>query len=249
MKLNLLKSWRRPPSNRLISYPKSGRTWVRYVFNLAGLRVKFSHGGHGTANLKEIGNEYVGVKETAIRQKNIFLYRNSLDTAVSLYFQIHRRNLSGDDAGHLAMLDKLTKLGRLPPVDINEFVLHPIWGCEQISKFNRGWRDYLQNERSAFVVRYEDLKEDPLLWFTRLFDFLGHKNYDLDRLIAESSFQKMRMVELQGADKKLKLYGLKDADYDSLKVRKGAVKGYVEYLTPETIAAASFIAKKYGFDI
>ena len=122
------------------------------------------------------------------------------------------------------MLDKLTKLGRLPPVDINEFVLHPIWGCEQISKFNRGWRDYLQNERSAFVVRYEDLKEDPLLWFTRLFDFLGHKNYDLDRLIAESSFQKMRMVELQGADKKLKLYGLKDADYDSLKVRKGAVK-------------------------
>jgi hypothetical protein len=215
---------------------------------LAGVRVKFSHGGHGTANLKEIGNEFVGVKETVLRRKNIFLYRNILDTAVSLYFQIHRRNLSGDEVGHQAMQDKLAKLGRLPPTDINEFVLHPIWGCEQISKFNRGWCDCLKYEH-ALVVRYEDLKQNPLLWFRRLLDFLGCKNYDLDRLVEESSFQRMRGVELQGTDKKLKLYGLKDGDYDSLKVRKGTVKGYLEYLTPETVAAAALVAKKYGFDI
>jgi hypothetical protein len=252
MNLNFFKTVKkRPAGAALISYPKSGRTWVRYVFALAGAKVKFSHGGHGTATLEEIGNEYAGLQETVLRQKNILLHRNVLDTAVSLYFQIHRRNLSSDNAGHLEMVDKLKKLGRLPPIDIDEFVLHPIWGCGQISKFNRGWCDYLQNERRALIVKYEDLRKDPSLWFKTLFDFLGCKNYDLDHLVSESSFQKMRAVELQpkGVRKGLRLYGLKDGDYDSLKVRKGAVKGYVEYLRPETIAAAALIAKEYGFDI
>lgn len=242
---------RRPRGAALISYPKSGRTWVRYVFSLAGAKVKFSHGGHGTATLENIGNEYAGVQEAVLRQKNIFLYRNALDTAVSLYFQIHRRNFSSNNAEHLEMVDKLTKLGRMPPSAIDEFVLHPIWGCEQISKFNRGWCDYLQNERRTLIVKYEDLKKDPSLWFKKLLDFLGCKNCDVGHLVEESSFQKMRAAELRpgGAGKGLRLYGLKDGDYDLLKVRRGTVKGYVEYLKPETIAAAALIAKKYGFDI
>jgi hypothetical protein len=251
MILNFLKDKSRQAGTAFISYPKSGRTWVRYLFSLAGVKVKFSHGGHGTATLEEIGNEYAGVQETALRQKNIFLHRNPLDTAISLYFQIHRRNLSGNNPEHLQMVDKLTKLGRMPPLDIDEFVLHPIWGCEQISKFNRGWCDYLQNEREALIVKYEDLKMDPSLWFKTLLNFLGCTYCDVDHLVEESTFQKMREVELQpgGAGKGLRLYGLKDGDYDSLKVRRGLVKGYAKYLKPETVAAATLIAKKYGFDI
>jgi hypothetical protein len=149
------------------------------------------------------------------------------------------------------MMDKLKKLGRLPPIDIDAFVLHSIWGCEQICRFNRGWYDQLQKERKTIIVKYEDLKNEPSHWFKTLLDFLGCEDYDLDQLVAESSFQKMRAVELRpgGADKGLRLYGLKDDDYDSLKVRRGTVKGYVEYLRPETIAAAALIAEKYDFDI
>jgi hypothetical protein len=48
-------------ANAFISYPKSGRTWVRYVLSLAEVRVKFSHGGHGTANLKEVVGKVVAM--------------------------------------------------------------------------------------------------------------------------------------------------------------------------------------------
>jgi hypothetical protein len=242
---------KRPAPACFISYPKSGRTWVRHVLRLAGAEVKFTHAGHGTAKLKDIGNEYVGVKESMLREKNIFLHRNALDTAVSLYFQIHRTELSDSNAKHQEIFDKLNGLGRLPPTDINDFVLHKIWGCEQICKFNRGWCEHLNNKSNIIVITYEDIKNAPELWFTILLNFLEVKDYDLNFLVMESSFQRMRKVELEqeSPGKGLKLHGLRDGDPDTLKVRRGIVKGYFEYLRPETIDAAALIAKKYGFDI
>ena len=81
-----------------VSYPKSGRTWIRYIFALVNLDVEFTHAGFGTREIKQIGTEFNGVKKSVLGRRNIFMYRNPLDTAVSLYFQIHRTDCSHQTA-------------------------------------------------------------------------------------------------------------------------------------------------------
>jgi hypothetical protein len=55
-----------------VSYPKSGRTWLRYVLDLVGCKVKFTHAGHGTANVREIGEPFVAPMIADLGHKNIF---------------------------------------------------------------------------------------------------------------------------------------------------------------------------------
>jgi hypothetical protein len=66
-----------------VSYPKSGRTWIRYIFHLVGRQVRFTHAGQGTSNPSEIGTKFKRVRGSVLQDKNMFMYRNALDTAVS----------------------------------------------------------------------------------------------------------------------------------------------------------------------
>ena len=62
------------PDIAFISFPKSGRTWMRYVFHLVGCPVTFTHAGHGTSQ-REMGEPFSGVDTSELRSKNIFLHR------------------------------------------------------------------------------------------------------------------------------------------------------------------------------
>jgi len=232
-----------------ISYPKSGRTWMRYIFSLVNFDVEFSHAGYGTYEIEQIGTEFNGVKKSVIGRRNIFMYRNPLDTAVSMYFQIHRTDFSEHCSGYSQKYEKLEKLRRLPPDDINEFVLHPVWGCENVCKFNRAWYDFLQKKNNALIICYEEVRRNPSHSISKILDYLSVRDYDIDDLVNKSSFENMREVELRGENKKLRLNGLQGGDFESLKVRKGIVKGYMDYITTETIRLAGDIVKKYNFEI
>jgi hypothetical protein len=233
-----------------ISYPKSGRTWMRYAAGLAGVKMKFSHAGHGTSTVAEIGEAYRGLQKADLRSTNIFMFRNPLDTAVSLYFQVQKTDFAPGGDDYAEKLRKLESLGRLPPQDINEFVLHPVWGCGQIAKFNRDWHDYFISS-GELILQYEDMRKDPREALQRVFDYVGARGRDVESIAATSSFEKMRDVELNdaGAKQKYRLQGRRGGDDESMKVRRGLVKGYVDYLRPETIAAAAAIVRKEGFDI
>ena len=232
-----------------ISYPKSGRTWMRYIFSLVNLNVKFTHAGYGTYEVKEIGSEFNGVKRSVLGRRNIFMHRNPLDTAVSIYFQIHRTDFVEPRNHYRQKYEKLEKLRRLPPDDINAFVLHPIWGCENVCKFNRAWYDFLKKKNNGLIICYEDLRKNPRYNISRILDYLGARDYAINDLVHKSSFENMREIELSGRNKKLKLHGLRGGDFESLKVRKGKVKGYIDYIDTETIKLVGDIVKKYDFEI
>lgn len=236
--------------NVCVSYPKSGRTWVRFALNVANAPVTYNHGGYATRDPGQLGYTFKGVRPAFFGDRNIFLHRNPIDTAVSEFHQIHNRIFTPSHPHYAEMQQRLAAEHLLPPTGIDEFVLHPVWGCGKVSAFNRAHIDYFGKRRNARLVRYEDLRADPKAGFSGLLDFLGVRNYDIDRIVEESSFERMRQLEVAGdADTKKKhaLYGMRNNDENSLKVRRGKVNGYVDVLAPETVTQARRICGEFGF--
>jgi len=166
-----------------------------------------------------------------------------------MFHQIHNRNFSPSSPRYDQIRRKLVSLDRLPPADIDAFVLHPVWGCSNIAAFNAAHLARFDGRGDAIPVRYEDLRSDPHTHFARMLDFAGVSNYDIERVVSESSFEKMRSLELgkdQEARKAHKLYGMQNGDENTLKVRKGEVRGYRSSLRPETIERAQAICAAHG---
>lgn len=233
-----------------ISYPKSGRTWMRYVFHLLECPVKFTHAGHGTLTINNRGGKpFSGLKLSVLGKKNIFLYRNPLDTAVSMYFQIHKHDpikLSARSA--LSYLWMALTRG-LPPKDINSFVLHPVWGVENICRFNRAWLDYFENRPNSLVITYEEARKNFATVVQQLVSFAGIAAGDVEAIVRQSDFEAMKQLEMKGKSRELRLYGLRSGDPNTMKVRKGVVGGYLDDLDVKTIEAAREIAARYRFEI
>jgi hypothetical protein len=235
-----------------VSYPKSGRTWVRFALISAGVKIKFTHGGYASRDPDELGYQFTGLRPQSFGSKNIFLYRNSLDTAVSEFHQIHNRIFRPDHPQYERMKERLSKQNLLPPADLDEFVLHPVWGCRKISAFNAAHIEYFSKRKNNMLVRYEDLRRDPRAYFSQMLDFIGAKDYDIEHVLRESSFENMRQLELnadEATKKANRLYGMRDGDENSLKVRQGKVGGYAEKLKPETVEAARKICAEYNLTI
>lgn len=237
--------------NVLISYPKSGRTWVRYALKLAGADFKHNHGGYATRDPGQVGYKFEGIRPKFFGERNIFLHRNPIDTAVSEFYQVRNRIFNEDHPQFEEMRSRLEREGLMPPDDVDAFVLHPIWGCRKVCSFNKAHIEYFSSRKHSKVVRYEELRESPREGFSELLSFFGTNSYDIDQIVEASSFKSMKRIELSSdpeTRKKHALYGMKDNDENSLKVRRGKVKGYLDTIKPDTADAARRICLEYSFD-
>ena len=235
-----------------ISYPKSGRTWVRFALGLAGADVKFKHGGYASQDPDELGYRFEGLRKQVFGKKNIFLYRNPIDTAVSEFYQIPNRIFNSDNPDYERTKRRLAEENLLPPTDVNAFVLHPVWGIPKICQFNSAHLKYFKNKKTAYIVRYEDIKREPKKYFSEMLEFCGVQGFDIDKVVDESSFDSMRNLELnapQSVRKQHKLYGLKNGDVNTMKVRKGRVAGFVDELSDATVAAGRKLCAEYGLPV
>lgn len=236
--------------NVLISYPKSGRTWVRYALKLAGTDFKHNHGGYATRDPNQVGYKFEGVRPKCFGERNIFLHRNPIDTAVSEFYQVRNRIFNTAHPKFDEMEARLESEGLMPPEDIDAFVLHPIWGCRKVCSFNKAHIEYFASRKRSKIARYEELRENPREGFSELLDFFETKSYDIDRIVEASSFDSMKQFELSSdpeTRRKHALYGMKNNDENSLKVRRGKVKGYLDTIKPETVDAARRICLEYSF--
>ncbi len=232
-----------------MSFPKSGRTWVRYALAIEGLRPDFTQAGHG-ARTFELGRGFRGISDQMRQSRIIFLHRNPLDTAVSYFFQLSRKDLRRGSGRWLRRAPVLAALGRMPPSTIDAFVCDDRYGVPLICEFNRCWLNGLETwSKEKLIVSYEDLRADPARGFEPVFGFLGRSDADMQAVAEKSSFDQMRSVERSGTGRDLRLYLSDNDDPESAKVRKGKVKGYWDYLTPATIEASDEIAARYGFQV
>ncbi|MEY4103827.1 MAG: hypothetical protein RL461_1029 [Planctomycetota bacterium] len=236
-----------PP--KVVSYPKSGRSWLRYMFQLCGHGLEVTHAGMGSYG-KDLFRQYRGVDTSRLRDRRpIILHRNPIDTAVSLFFQVTLKDRDRTLRRHPIAYGIAALQGRLPPTTIEEFMVHPRLGVENVCRFNRDWITWADSCPGCIVLSYEELRTDPVGRLGALLDALGlQPRQPIEAVVEQAAFESMQRKERDG-ELKGALWGrTRPDDPESGKVRRGVVRGYHQYLGDELIESLRTVARRHGFD-
>ena len=200
----------------VVSFPKSGRTWLRVMLDDIGATTSFTHDGSDhqlrspLATLEADKSKYAGMNV-------LLLVRDPRDTAVSGYFQIARRL-------------------KLSDASISDVLRDDRHGIKKICHFNLQWFAAAQQIPRFAVLSYEQMHKAPAEALCAAAAFAG---ITLDERIAEliasnRAFARMRVAEASGelAQRYGKFLAPGDRnDGESFKVRRGIVGGYGDYLS------------------
>jgi alcohol sulfotransferase len=221
----------------VISYPKSGRTWLRAMLSFYFARL------YGTpkdlpidfANLHNLDRrvprlyfsheadykgppERIRIDRRRLRNKKlVFLARDPRDVIVSLYaHRVHRsRNWEG-------------------PID--SFVTGAEGGLATALRYFHDWNGFLAEHGAALVLRYEDLHADPAAGLAALLHHLGQP-VDAEAIraaVEETRFARLQKMESEALFRSTRLAARDAGNPEAFKVRRGRIGGFAEDLDPET---------------
>ena len=220
----------------ILSYPKSGRTWVESMLSRLYVR-RFGQPDTRILDFQEDREELPGLPyfffthdyahvthgQWLIPQRRrrrhfratptVFIVRYPIDTAVSMYFQQSRRERNLDQ------------------VDIYDFVTTHRGGLETIVEFMNFWARELPQIRKYKIVRYEDLSSDAYKSFgeiARFFD-LDFEDADIREAVEFARFENLQQLEKDGKLADWRFSVSRVEDQDDMKVRRGKVGGYKDY--------------------
>ena len=218
---------------------------MRFALQKFDIDASFTHAGSAT-NRKYLGRPFKEVQSTIKTVPVVFLHRNPIDTAVSMYYQVNKRDLRPWSGRRIRMAIPLMLRSHIPPNEINRFVLDPVYGIQNICAYNRAWLDQLADRKDCLILTYEDMRTNPSDSFQRLLDHFGLTAPTGDELAEISTFNKMRAFE-QSESQDAVLMAKNKNDPQSVKVRRGKVGGYKDELSVETAQKCEEIAREYGF--
>ncbi len=253
----------------VVSYGKSGRTWLRVMLSryyqlahdlpdniIIGFdnfhrldpavpRLFFTHDNYL--------RDYTGHRDSKrdfYDLKTVLLVRRPQDVAVSQYFQWKFRMRA-----HKKDLNRYPAHGAdLTPY---EFVMDPHQGLPHIIDFMNLWAAELPKLRDVLVVRYEDLRAEPVDGLGRILGFLGEaaKPERVAQAVEFASVENLRTLE---RDRHFWRSGSRmtprdPANPDSFKVRRAVVGGYRDYFDDEQLARIDAMVRDrlspdFGYD-
>ena len=226
----------------LLSYPKTGRTWLRALVGkalcdryglpqqrvletdaltaMAGLpRAGFYH--DGSAMIDGLSWRELDASKASYRGKRVLLIgRDARDTLVSAYFQATRR---------VDMFDG----------PIGAFVRDERYGIEKFCAFYRQWDEARAAPDAFAFLRYEAMHEDPRAALRTVLAFMGARDVSdaiVDAAVAFGRFDNLKRAEAEDRFGSHMLRTPSNADPESFKVRKGKVGGFRDYLAPDDVA-------------
>jgi hypothetical protein len=233
----------------VVSFPKSGRTWLRVLLavveadrrgadpnavvsewlgqeapTMADRPVLFTHAlasnAHERIEAMSYFLAYIGDR------RRVFLVRDPRDTIVSYFFQVTKRQRGSALAN-----------------DIGRFVRDPGYGIDRLLLFLVACEASLREAPGpSLLVSYEELHADPQVVLAATAEFLGcpASTVALASAVTFGEFDNMRRLEIEGGFGRR--MNMRDAnDVESLKTRKGVVGGYAEYLSRKDV---SYVEKR-----
>jgi hypothetical protein len=236
----------------LMSFGKSGRTWVRVMLSrvfqqVAGTdsdtMLEFDNFNRINSDLPKLhfthGNylrNYTGdwsTKADFYDKRIVLLTRDPRDIAVSQYFQWKYR-----------MLPRKKMLNNYPldgsDISLFDFVVDPKAGLPVILDFFEIWQQEMPFVKDSVIIRYEDMRSDPGRELGRVLDFFGlpYTLSQLDEAVTFASFENMKRLEQKREFRKhgRRLIPGNRENPDSYKVRRAKVGGYRDYFYDAQIA-------------
>jgi hypothetical protein len=242
----------------VINHPKTGGTWLRvmlsrlyqmryglpprrivksdefYNRNQAMPRFLVSNGYYSyesetQAVLDELGADSIGGK------KLILLARNPCDVAVSWHIQFTKRTK--------AYKRELINSTLRQPIDREnismwDFVMHEELGLPALIEFHNMWERRLADGNVGLLIRYEDLRSDPVDTMVRIVDYLDapFSKDEVEHAVEFGSFDNMRKLEESGYFHNSSMSLRNKSDPNMLKVRRGKVGGFRDYFTDDQVA-------------
>lgn len=203
----------------LLSFPKSGRTWVRVIIGRY-ISLKYNL---PESQILDLGHQYGltfthagftwgggDIKAKVVATKDIILLtRNPYDTLVSAYFDCTYR-------------------GRKNTGNISKF-LRGKYGVSLLNEFNK----YTQTIQPVAKITYEELHAQTRKQIKKILVLMGEEiDYNiLNEAIDYSKFENMRKLE----DIKTINLSKNIPKQNARKVREGKIKNFETYLSKEDI--------------
>lgn len=240
----------------LASYPKSGRTWFRFIlahyfaqliagsteqpdgaidlFSMFGIVPNFDlDPARGVPAFRYqtqrpqlpliLVTHHHYKRSLFLGRPVIFMVRDPRDVVVSAYFHAtrHKHRFSGT---------------------VDAFIADEGQGLPALINYLNGWAEGLQSRESA-VLSYEELTRDTVGASARIIEFLGYIPAEeaLRMAVAAAGFEAMRELELQSG---LPAHDYDRADTESLRMRRGKVGGFENYLSDAQIERIQMSCEK-----
>jgi hypothetical protein len=251
----------------IVSFPQSGRTWLRAMLT------RFYQTRYGIDEMRLLGlknlnrlnaqipkvffthdhyiRDYTGHRDSKVdfaEKKLVLLARDPRDTAVSSYHSLKYRPNPAKRGMNLIEAD-----GEDAPAPFDYMRFRANWAID----FMNSWQGELERREQRLLVRYEDLRAEPLVQLERVLTFLGAAptSAELADAVEFASFDNLKQLEQRAA------FGSADrrivpgeaSNPDSFKVRRGKVGGYRDYLSAEQAAeldglVAARLSPAFGYD-
>jgi len=238
----------------MIRHPKTGGTWLRTMlthlyaqrYGLSTRRVFKSDElarqrkglprwliSNGSASWEHvIGDLFRADSPRLNGRKTLFVARHPGDIIVSWYIQYtkrtkaFKRELLEWEAGTTIDRERISR---------SEFLRHPDFGLPALIRYHNFWAGQLKARPDALIVRYEDLRREPVPTLKRISRFIGEdfSADEIERTVAFTDFENMRKLE-EGNYFRNNSLKLRDAeDPEMRKVRRAQVGGYCRDLSDE----------------
>lgn len=229
------------------SHTKSGRTWLRVMISAiyhevngipANQLIQHDNFHRQHADIPRIyfgftwiEDRLTGAITTAAPQAGVvYLVRDPRDTAASFYQHLRLR-ASDTERYRKGFYDV-----DFEALSLFDFMVSPRFGVPRICAYTDRWLSEAQARDHACIVRYEDLRREPLLWLRRTMAVLDGRDFAdevYENAVAFGSLDTMRQKERSGFFEGDRLGSESPDNLDSFKVRKAVSGGYRQELTVE----------------